>query len=52
MAGQLAGTPPLFGEVLRNELYIGVVIWNRTRWIKSPEGRRRRPESEWRRVEQ
>jgi DNA invertase Pin-like site-specific DNA recombinase len=52
--GRMAGWyPAAVREMLRNELYTGVVIWNRTRWIKSPDGRRvsrRRPESEWLRL--
>lgn len=39
--------------LLRNELYIGRVIWNRRQWLKDPEtGSRRyveRPPSEWQR---
>lgn len=38
-------------ELLRNERYIGRVIWNRSRWVKDPDTgkrlRRERPESEW-----
>ena len=37
--------------MLRNELYIGRVIWNRSQYVKQPETnkrvRRMRPESEW-----
>lgn len=37
--------------MLRNEVYIGRKIWNRSRWVKDPDsGTRRkieRPESEW-----
>ena len=37
--------------ILANELYIGQVIWNRSRWIKDPDiGKRKRierPRSEW-----
>lgn len=38
-------------SLLRNELYIGRVIWNRSQWVKDPDTgkrtRRERPESEW-----
>lgn len=37
--------------LLRNERYIGRVIWNRSQWVKDPDTgqrhRRERPESEW-----
>ncbi len=37
--------------LLRNERYIGRLIWNRSQWIKDPDRgirhRRERPESEW-----
>lgn len=37
--------------LLRNELYIGRVIWNRSQWVKDPDTgrrhRRERPRSEW-----
>ena len=38
-------------SLLKNERYIGKVIWNRSHWIKDPDTgrrlRRERPESEW-----
>jgi site-specific DNA recombinase len=37
-------------EMLRNEIYVGLVIWNRNKFIKTLTGKRvarRRPESEW-----
>jgi site-specific DNA recombinase len=37
--------------MLRNELYIGRYIWNRSEWIRDPDTRRRvrriRPEAQW-----
>jgi site-specific DNA recombinase len=37
--------------LLRNERYVGRLVWNRSRWIKDPDTgrriRRERPESEW-----
>lgn len=37
--------------LLRNERYIGRVVWNRSQWVKDPDtgrrARRERPESEW-----
>ena len=37
--------------LLRNELYVGRKVWNRSRWVKDPDTgkrlRRERPESEW-----
>lgn len=36
--------------MLRNERYVGRVVWNRSRWVKAPDGRRvrrERPPSEW-----
>jgi site-specific DNA recombinase len=42
-------------HILLNERYRGVVIWGKTKKVRSPEtGKRiyrRKPESEWRRVE-
>ncbi len=38
--------------VLANPIYRGEVIWSRSRWVKLPDGRRRRlerPEAEWQR---
>ena len=41
--------------ILTNEIYRGVVVWNRSRWRKDPQTRRRRridrPASEWVRTE-
>jgi site-specific DNA recombinase len=40
--------------MLRNPIYIGKVIWNRDRFIRTPAGKRvarPRPESEWRRLD-
>lgn len=38
-------------EMLRNERYLGRVVWNRSKWVKDPETgirqRRERPRSEW-----
>lgn len=43
--------PTAIREMLRNELYIGNVVWNRSRFVKVPgtnkRQRRPRPESEW-----
>jgi site-specific DNA recombinase len=43
--------PTAIREMLKNELYIGNVIWNRSKFVKVPgtnkRQRRRRPESEW-----
>ena len=43
-------------EMLRRELYVGRIIWNRSRFVKQPgtnkRVRRERPRSEWRIVEQ
>lgn len=37
--------------ILRNEMYLGRVIWNRSQWVKEPDSgirkRRERPKSEW-----
>ena len=42
--------------MLRRELYIGRLVWNRSRWVKQPgtnkRVRRERPRNEWRIVEQ
>jgi len=42
--------------ILRNETYVGSLVWNRYRWRKKPgssvRARRIRPKSEWIRVEQ
>jgi site-specific DNA recombinase len=43
--------PTAIREMLKNELYIGNVVWNRTKFVKVPgtnkRRRRARPESEW-----
>jgi site-specific DNA recombinase len=43
--------PTAIREMLKNELYIGNVIWNRSKFVKVPgtntRQRRMRPESEW-----
>ena len=43
--------PTAIREMLKNELYIGNVVWNRSRFVKVPgtnkRRRRPRPESEW-----
>jgi DNA invertase Pin-like site-specific DNA recombinase len=55
-AGRITGWHPhAIYTILRNPRYIGQVIWNREKFIKSPDGRRvarPRPEHEWMRVEQ
>jgi DNA invertase Pin-like site-specific DNA recombinase len=42
---------PTLHELLKNERYVGRVIWNRSRWVKDPDTgkriRRERPRSEW-----
>lgn len=43
-------SPNAIREMLRNELYRGERIWNRSRWIKRRDGGRRRlprPDSDW-----
>ena len=44
--------PTAIREMLRNERYIGRVVWNRCRFVKAPGTNRRvarpRPQSEWR----
>ncbi len=43
-------SPNAIREMLRNELYRGELVWNRSRWVKRRRGGRRRaerPESEW-----
>jgi DNA invertase Pin-like site-specific DNA recombinase len=48
----LYGSPNKGSGILNNELYAGRYIWNRSRWIKDPDTRRRqrvdRPRHEWR----
>ncbi|MFA5941399.1 MAG: recombinase family protein [Sinimarinibacterium sp.] len=47
----LYGSPAKGAGVLNNELYVGRYIWNRSRWVKDPDTRKRqrlqRPASEW-----
>jgi DNA invertase Pin-like site-specific DNA recombinase len=47
----LYGTPKNGSGLLNNELYIGRMIWNRSRWVTDPDshrrGRRLRPREEW-----
>lgn len=47
----LYGQPKYGTGILRNELYRGIYIWNRSQWIKDPDtGRRQRterPRTEW-----
>lgn len=49
------GHPAKACGILRNELYVGRYVWNRSRWVKDPDtGRRRRterPPTEWQRAE-
>ena len=53
-AGKRGATwcPSAIREMLRRELYIGRMVWNRARFIKKPGSRKRirreRPQSEWR----
>jgi hypothetical protein len=45
-------SPTAIREMLRNELYRGELVWNRSWWVKPRKGSRRRverPESEWNR---
>jgi len=48
--------PTAIREMLRRELYVGRIVWNRSRFIKLPGTnkrlRRDRPQNEWRIVEQ
>src|SRR5262249_46925241 len=56
-ANKAAGTwcPSAIHAMLRREMYVGRVIWNRSRFVKSPGTNRRvrrlRPKSEWRIVD-
>jgi site-specific DNA recombinase len=47
----LFGSPAKGSGVLNNEIYVGRYIWNRSRWQKDPDTRKRarlvRPKSEW-----
>jgi hypothetical protein len=51
LASAVAGDPRRGRGILNNELYRGVYIWNRSRWVRDPETRQRvsreRPQSEW-----
>ena len=48
----LYGSPAKGSGVLNNEVYIGRYIWNRSKWVKDPDTRKRsrveRPRNEWR----
>jgi hypothetical protein len=50
LASAIAGDPRRGTGILNNELYQGVYIWNRSRWVRDRETRRRvsrqRPQSE------
>jgi site-specific DNA recombinase len=52
-AGRIGGEwhPTAIREMLRNELYIGNLVWNRSKFVKVPgtnkRQRRPRPESDW-----
>ena len=54
-SGPATWGPTAIRGMLRNELYIGRVIWNRRKWVKRPGTNRRvpreRPRSEWRIVD-
>jgi hypothetical protein len=47
--------PTAIREMLRRELYVGRVVWNRSKFVKKPGSRKRlrreRPQSEWRMVD-
>lgn len=47
----LYGSPAKGSGVLNNELYVGRYVWNRSRWVRHPDTRKRerlmRPETEW-----
>jgi site-specific DNA recombinase len=51
LASAIAGDVRKAIGILYNDLYRGVNVWNRSRWIRDPETHRRvrqqRPESEW-----
>jgi site-specific DNA recombinase len=50
-ASALHGDPKVFTGLLHNPLYIGLPVWNRRRWVRDPETKRKtptlRPKSEW-----
>jgi len=47
----LYGSPAKGSGILNNEIYVGRYTWNRSRWIKEPDTKRRkrfdRPRDEW-----
>jgi len=49
------GSPKKGSGILNNDLYRGLYIWNRSKWVKNPDTGKRtrveRPESEWKRFE-
>jgi len=51
LSSAIAGNPRKGTGLLNNELYRGRYIWNRSRWVRDRETRRRvcrtRPEAEW-----
>lgn len=51
----LYGSPAKGSGILNNELYVGRYTWNRSRWVKDPDTRKRqrveRPRTEWRVIE-
>ncbi len=51
LASAVAGDPRKGIGILNNDLYRGVYVWNRSRWVRDPETHRRmrqeRPEREW-----
>jgi DNA invertase Pin-like site-specific DNA recombinase len=53
LASAIVGNPRKGTGILNNDLYRGVYVWNRSRWVRDPETRRRvsrtRPEAEWNR---
>ena len=51
MASAIHGDPKRGTGILNNELYVGRMVWNRSKWTKDPDtGKRRqklRPRGEW-----
>ena len=51
LASAIAGDVRRGTGILNNEVYRGVYVWNRSRWVRDPETRRRvsrqRPQCEW-----
>ncbi len=45
------GSPAKGSGILNNEVYVGRYVWNRSRWVRNPDTRKRerlmRPEAEW-----